>query len=116
MTSYPDLAGNQGQYVASSGNQFSPVYQSPMQPSTALARRSQNHALISTPPRTTYDPSSSDLLLNYNNENALVETAHGLPVPDHEDIDALEAKAKQVKKELKSKQKDAPPFVIKLWG
>jgi heat shock transcription factor len=82
----------------------------PATPSTALARRGTNRALVPTVPRQVFDSSSEP----WNNFGEDFQQQQTHAMEDHESIEALEERALRAKREAQNKRKQIPPFVQKL--
>ncbi|KAI1780414.1 hypothetical protein F4818DRAFT_4986 [Hypoxylon cercidicola] len=112
-------ANNAGGYVdnGSNGANSYGVVPSPTQaqfaqatPSTVLARRGMNNALVAA--NRAYTPQSSDPWPGFD-ENLVAGQTDG-PIDEHDNIELLEEKAQRAKREAQAKRKQIPPFVQKL--
>ena len=90
-------------------NQFS---QGVPAPSTALARRGMNQALVPTGARTTFNNPSEP----WNNftEDASYLQPSSAPADEHDTVERLEELAQRAKRDAQAKRKQIPPFVQKL--
>jgi heat shock transcription factor, other eukaryote len=79
--------------------------------STALARRQPNRALVPNVNRTALDQ-NPELWQNYD-ESSLVPAGNG-QVEETDDVDVLEERALQAKRDAQANRKQIPPFVQKL--
>jgi len=80
-------------------------------PSTVLARRAGNSALITS--NRTFSPQPSDTWPSFADDNLLSNPSGG-SLDEHDNIDLLEEKAQRAKREAQAKRKQIPPFVQKL--
>lgn len=80
-------------------------------PSTALARRQSNRALVSGS-RSPFDR-GSDHWNGYSNEPGYLQAANS-GLDEHDNIERLEEMAQRAKREAQAKRKQIPPFVQKL--
>jgi heat shock transcription factor, other eukaryote len=79
--------------------------------STALARRPPNRALVPTVPRSTFDQ-STESWQNFD-DTGLIPAGNG-QAEETDDVDVLEERALQAKRDAQAKRKQIPPFVQKL--
>ncbi|KEY66963.1 hypothetical protein S7711_05083 [Stachybotrys chartarum IBT 7711] len=94
--------------------QGQPQYpQSTLTPSTALARRQANHALVQTNSRPNYDP-SADPWQGFGEDGSLMPPNPGENISDQDNIELLEEMAQKAKRDAQGKRKGIPPFVQKL--
>ncbi|KAI1498622.1 hypothetical protein F5X99DRAFT_431604 [Biscogniauxia marginata] len=80
-------------------------------PSTALARRGMNNALVTT--NRPYPPQPNDPWPSFSEENLIASQPNGV-IDEHDNIEILEEKAQRAKREAQAKRKQIPPFVQKL--
>ncbi|PFH57756.1 hypothetical protein XA68_14599 [Ophiocordyceps unilateralis] len=87
----------------------------PPAPSTSLARRSTNQALVPTNPRAGYDNSVEPWTGFGDDSNALLQPSNtGEGLTEQDNVELLEDMAQKAKREAQSKRKQIPPFVQKL--
>ena len=90
-----------------------PQYQSSAPaPSTQLARRPVNRALVATASRPPYD-NLRDTWGPFGNDTLLDTQVNGV-MEENDSIELLEERAAIAKREAQSKRKQIPPFVQKL--
>ncbi|OTA88776.1 hypothetical protein M434DRAFT_80082 [Hypoxylon sp. CO27-5] len=82
----------------------------PSTPSTVLARRGINNALVTT--NRAFTPQQTDPWPNFD-ENLISPQTNGT-IDEHDNIELLEEKAQRAKREAQAKRKQIPPFVQKL--
>ncbi|KAI1418005.1 hypothetical protein F5Y13DRAFT_34354 [Hypoxylon sp. FL1857] len=82
----------------------------PSTPSTVLARRGINNALVTA--NRAFTPQQSDPWSNFD-ENLISPQTNG-SIDEHDNIELLEEKAQRAKREAQAKRKQIPPFVQKL--
>ena len=80
-------------------------------PSTALARRQMNRALVPTVPRANFDASADTWRGFIPDDPSLSPTDNA---PEQDNVEELEELALKAMREAKSKRKQIPPFVQKL--
>lgn len=107
--SFAGASQNVGPYVMNTQAQYAPSFP---QPSTAIARRTPNRALVPTNPRPPYD-AASELWAGFGDDSGLIQAPNG-GVDEHDNIELLEEKAQVAKREAQAKRKQIPPFVQKL--
>lgn len=116
---YIDPAANVSQYMLNAQPQYAQGFQqnpapTQMSTSTAIARRAPNRALVPTRPSLPpYDGSSNAWTFHTDADGETPSTSNEA-VDDSDNIEALEAKARQVKQEAQKSRKSIPPFVQKL--
>jgi heat shock transcription factor len=81
-------------------------------PSTALARRPNNRALVPTTPRAPFDR-AADGWNGYNEDPGYFQAA-AMNMDEYNNIERLEEMAQRAKREAQAKRKQIPPFVQKL--
>ncbi len=86
------------------------------QPSTAIARRQPNRALVSTAPRTVFDAGVPESWAGFGDDPGLLQTpsSTNASLDEHDSVELLEERAQIAKREAQSKRKQIPPFVQKL--
>lgn len=109
-------AANFGDNTANGVNSYG-VVPSPTQgqysqptPSTVLARRGMNNALVAT--NRAFTPQPSDPWPNF--DESLIANQNNGAIDEHDNIELLEEKAQRAKREAQTKRKQIPPFVQKL--
>ncbi|KAI1488842.1 hypothetical protein F5X96DRAFT_680166 [Biscogniauxia mediterranea] len=80
-------------------------------PSTALARRGMNNALVAT--NRTYPSQPNDPWPSFSDDSLIANQPNG-SLDEHDNIEILEEKAQRAKREAQAKRKQIPPFVQKL--
>lgn len=88
-------------------------YDTPLPPSTQLARRPLNRQLVSTAPRATFD-NSTDAWGQFGDESMMDPQGANGAIEESDSIERLEERATVAKREAQSKRKQIPPFVQKL--
>ncbi|KAJ9138618.1 HSF-type DNA-binding protein [Pleurostoma richardsiae] len=118
MVRWNGAATNGNNYVDASGagvnpyGMAQPQYgQSYQSPSTALARRPPNRALVPTAPRPGFE--SNDAWSAFGDDGVLIPQPNG-PVEENDSIEMLEERALRAKREAQANRKQIPPFVQKL--
>ncbi|KAL7624291.1 Heat shock transcription factor [Parahypoxylon ruwenzoriense] len=79
-------------------------------PSTVLARRGMNNALVAA--NRAFTPQQADPWSHFD-ENLITNQTNGA-IDEHDNIELLEEKAQKAKREAQAKRKQIPPFVQKL--
>ncbi len=80
-------------------------------PSTALARRQTNRALIPSTVRPQFD-SPPEPWNNFGEDPSYLHNSG--PMDEHDSLERLEERAQRAKREAQAKRKQIPPFVQKL--
>ncbi|KAK0747684.1 hypothetical protein B0T21DRAFT_379678 [Apiosordaria backusii] len=104
-------AGNVNQFtmMPTSGAFAQPI----AAPSTALARRGNSRALVHSGNRGPFDQVGDGWANGFSEDPRYLQTTNSV-VDEHDNIDLLEEKAAQAKREAQAKRKQIPPFVQKL--
>ncbi|KAK4181160.1 putative heat shock factor protein [Triangularia setosa] len=82
-------------------------------PSTALARRGNSRALVHSGNRGHFDQVGDGWASGFSEDPRYLQTTNSA-VDEHDNIELLEEKAAQAKREAQAKRKQIPPFVQKL--
>ncbi|KAI0017730.1 hypothetical protein F4780DRAFT_572262 [Xylariomycetidae sp. FL0641] len=80
-------------------------------PTTAVARRGMNNALVTA--NRSFTPQPNEAWTGFTEDN-LIPNQPGGGVDEHDNIELLEEKAQRAKREAQAKRKQIPPFVQKL--